>query len=449
MKRRNQDLLLGITAILMLTLFMGTFLFLYNAMPPDLRPLEVHFRHGEGMVPLALGGPVLLANAVNVGRVTEITVETLDAVGGADTFIVVRAQIQNDLRLYKDAKVNTNQPAVGGNGYLNIQSLGTSGASVLQPGEAIRGLPPESFAAAVSGLSARVLAEGGLMDQLEELLDPESERSLVYKLSGSLDDVNAITEQLKLELSPTERDTLMAKVHGVMDSVGVIAAQLRQQLSTEDATTAVAKVHAALDQLTTGLTTAKDILQENQPKLRNTLANVEQATGTINQDVVGSLKREFDANDPASLLGKLHESMDGVNVAIADVQSAVASGKRMLVLNEPSLASIFRNVDEMSAQLRRAAEEVRLNPSRLIWAPGSADQKQNAAFAAARDFAAAAAAMDEASARFRAFLETSPRNADNAAVQKQIKGLQTELDAALQRLQRAEQFFYNQLKNPR
>lgn len=445
MKRRNQDLLLGVTAIFMLTLFMGTFLFLYNTMPADVRPIEVHFPHRDGMVPLAIGGPVLLSNAVNVGRVTEVKVQTLDAAQGADTYIVVKAMVIDSLRIYKDAKINTNQPAVGGNGYLNIQSLGTARAGVVEPGEAIMGSPPESFAAAVSGLSARILAEGGLMDQIEGMLDPESDRSLVYKLATSLDDVNAITAQLKLQLSPTERDALMSKIHLAVDNIAQTTRNLRLELSSQDSSTAMGKVHVALDQLTASLTTARDILQENQPRVANTLKNVEQATETINRDIVGSLKHEFDANDPASLLGKIRETVDGVNFAIADVQTTMASAKRMVVLNEPLLASIFRNVSEMSDQLRRGAEELRLNPSKLIWGPGGAGQRQNAAFTAARDFAEAAEAMNQAAGRLRALVEAAPRSRDSAALQQQARALQAELDASMQRLQRAERFFYDQI----
>jgi hypothetical protein len=447
MKRRNQDLLLGITAIVMLTLFMGTFLFLYNRLPPDLRPIQVYFRPEDGMVPLVKGGPVLLANAVNVGQVRGVELIQRETEAGVTTFILVHALIDQDLRLYKDAKINTNQPAVGGNGYLNIQSLGTPQSVLVADDEMIPGRPPESFAAAVSGLSSRILAEGGLMDQIEALIDPESEGSLSFKLRSSLEDVNAMTAQLRVQLSPQEQATLMAKLHTILDAVASTTLLLREQMAAEDATSAIGKVHAALDGLAAGVTAARDILLDAQPKVANTLSNVETASETIATDIVKPLAREFDASDPATLLGKVHQTMDGVQLAIRDLQGAMESGRRVVTLNEPVVRQILQNIAETSDQLKLGSAELRLNPSKLIWGPSGTGAQQNAAFAAARDFAEAATALDQAAARFQAFADATPAGAANSpAVQKQLRDLQAELQAAMSRLNRAEEYFYNQMK---
>lgn len=445
MKRRNQDLLLGITAIGMLAMFMGTFLFFYNAPRFDVRPIEVHFRHQEGMVPLVVGGAVMLANSVQVGRVTEIGVKHLETREGIDTFIVVKAEVQQDLRIYKDCRVGSNQPAVGGNGYINIQSLGTPGAVELGD-SVIRGLPPESFAAAVTGLSNRVLGEGGLMDQVENMLDPESEASLVFKLSGSLDDVKAITAALRLQLSPTEQEALMAKLHGIIDTVSHMTAALRKELTADDQASTIGRVHLVLDQLHGGLGTVQEILQDSQPALRNTLTHVEQATRSVNEDLIQNLAHEMNAQDPGSLLGKLHQGLTGVNVAVAEMQQVAAAGRRIVVLNEPAVERILKNVTEMSAELNRASNELRLNPSKLIYPPGPSDKRKNAVFDAARDFAIAAGALDNAAARFKAFVDSTPAGADSAAVQQKVQALQVEVQSALGRLNHAEQYLYDQMR---
>ncbi|MGE3182169.1 MAG: MlaD family protein [Phycisphaerae bacterium] len=445
MKQRNQDLLLGITAIVMFSLGLATFLFLYDTTPPNVREIEIQFRHREGMVPLVKGSPVLLANSLTVGRVMEVGAKQMDTPQGLDTFIIVKALIQNDLKIYKNCKINTNQPAVGGNGYVNIVDLGNPDAVALADDDAIRGLPPESFAAVISGLSTRILGEGGLMDQVEGLLDPESEGSLVYKMSTSMSDVNDITTLLKVQLSPDEQDNLLAKLNIILDRVGRLASSLEEEFEADNGVGTLAKVHLALDDLDRALRSIADMLDENRPVLRETIASVQHTAKVLDEDILAALAREFDRDDPTTLLGKLHASMDNVQAAMNDIEEITTTGKRILVLSEPAIERVLNNITEMSVELQRATAELRLNPSRLIWGPGNIEQQNIPAFNAARDFAAAATAMDATSGRLKALLETAGPNA-SPQTRQEIQRLQSELRDAFGRFERAEKFLYEEIQ---
>lgn len=448
MKQRNQDLLLGVTAIVMFSLGLATFLFLYDTTPPNVREITIEFRHREGMVPLVKGSPVLLANAVSVGRVMEVNVEQIQAEYGLDTFIIVKALVQNDLPIYKNAKINTNQPAVGGNGYINIVDLGNPDAVALADDDVIRGQPPESFAAVISGLSTRILGEGGLMDQVEGLLDPESEGSLVYKMSASMTDVNDITTLLKLQLSPEEQDNLLAKVTTILDSVGVMTELLKQEMEIGNGAGALAKVHLTLDELQTGLNTIVAMLEENRPVLRETMASVQTSAKIVEEDILTALKEELDPENPGTLLGKLHVTMNSVQNSMDDIEQVTESGKRIVVLGEPAVGRVLENLTEMSEELQRATTELRLNPSRLIFGPGNIEKQKIPAFNAARDFAAAAAALDATSGRLKALLETAGPNAD-ADTRREIQRQQAELRDAFKRFERAEKFLYDEIQKSR
>ncbi|MDX2199882.1 MAG: hypothetical protein SF069_13040 [Phycisphaerae bacterium] len=447
MRRRNEDLLLGLTAIVMLGLFLTTFIWLYKlALPANVRNIEVLFRHQQGVVPLAVGGPVLLANSVQVGKITSVGVKRIDSQDGAETYVVVGAAVMQDLVIYRDCKINSNQPAVGGNGYLNIQSLGTPQATALgdQP---IVGLPPESFAAAIAGLSARVLGEGGLMDMVEGMLDPRAEGSLAFKISKSLDDVNTITNGLSSQLSPTDQAALLGKVHVVLDRFVETASLLREEFQRDDSASTVAKLHVALDELSNGLGEAVGLLKTTRPGIESAVASVKNTTEVLDRDIFGKLRLEFEKDNPDTILGKLHVAMSQTQAAIADIEVVSEAGKRIVLNGEPALMRAFDNVSEASVELRRGIQEIALNPSKVLFGPSGAEKNKAPVYQAARDFAEAAVALDNTVARVRATVESLPASGKAPDVQRNLEQLEKELRASFDRFSRAETFLYEQMKS--
>jgi hypothetical protein len=447
MKPRTQNFALGLTAIAFLALFLATFVFLYPVLQRGGHVIEILFRHEDGMAPLKPGSAVLLGDSLEVGHVRDIELRELpdpQRKGIRSTFFVVAAQIRTDLPLYGNCDITTNQPAIGGSGYVSITNLGTSNVPLAPP---LIGRPPLSFSAVLSTLSRRLLAEGGLLDELAEAANPKVESSLMYKLLASLDDINAITRELRNQASPDAQDALLHKLHRVLDDVNVATAALRTELSKGDDDALLAKTHLALTHLDEGLSEATALLKDSRPVVQDTLASVNRATRNVEQEVLPALRAELDPANPASTLGKVHLAMDRTNAALAEIQTMTSEGQRMVVLSRPVLEHMLANFLEMSEQVRMISQELLLNPSKLILPPPPEREAKLVVFRAASSFAEAATQLDEAAARLEAVLKTLPSEDQATAGDRQeLQNIFDSVRGAFERFTRAEDVLWEKLK---
>jgi ABC-type transporter Mla subunit MlaD len=447
MKQRTQNFALGLTALVFLALFLATFIFLYPAWQAGGRRIEVYFRHETGMAPLKIGSPVLLGDSLEVGRVRRVTVRELkDAPGEGPyrTVFVVEADVSKDVPLYGNCTITTNQPAIGGSGYVSITNVGTPNVPLTPP---VRGEPPASMSAAVSALSRRLLADGGLLDHLTDAADPKVEGGLMYKVLASLDDVNAITRELRTQMSPAARSALVYKLHVILDDVNAATAALRSELVRGDEGALLAKVHLALAHLDEGLSEAAALLKENRPLIHESLASVQRSTHIAEQELLPALRAELDPTNPAATLGKIHLAMDRTNAALADVQTMTAEGKRLMALSRPTLEQILQNFLDTSAQVRTLTLELILNPAKLLYPPSPEREARLVAFRAASSFADAAAELDAAAGRLEALLKSAPPEGRLSPQDDQdLREVFDAVQASFQRFEHAEQILWDKLK---
>lgn len=448
MKQRRQDFALGLTALVMLGLLLGTILFLYPLLHARGWGLEVHFRHEDGMAPLKSGSAVLLGGSLEVGRVREVRVEEVDDPSAPDapkhTVFVVHAEISSDIKLHGNCEITTDQPTIGGSGFVEILKVGTPDVPLVQP---IQGLPPESLGAAIGALSRRLLSEGGLVDHLDQALDPELEGSLLHKVVLSLDDMNAMTRELRAQINPRDQKALLSKVHLILDSLNVTTAALRTEMAGGDQATLLGKVHAALDELGRSLTEATAMLKEDRPLIKDTLTSVERASRTVDRELLAALLAELDPANASSLLGKVHLAMDGVNASLDDIQAMTTTGERMVAVSRPKLEKAFGHLVAAGENLEQGTLELLLNPSKLLWGPGPQRQEQLVVFQAARNFAEAATQLDNAAGRLEAVLSTlPPEGRVSEADNRELRAIHDSVRAAFQRFERAEEALWEQLK---
>jgi ABC-type transporter Mla subunit MlaD len=388
MKPKRSDFTLGLIAIAFGLVFFGTVLFLNPFNRVQTQTIEVQFRHSDGVAPIKAGSPVLLSGALQVGEVVGLKTEHRPASpekgrATAELMIVVRAHVDEGIQLFGDCKITTDQPAVGGAGFLVILDVGTPGVKRAE-GAPIDGLPPQSLAATISALSRRLLDPDGFVDKLDRIIDPHAEDSVVAGLLSVLADVNAVTAELKLQLSPAEEQTLMAKIHRIMDDLNAVSASMREQLGRPESDNMTAKLHAVLDRLAEGLSEATGILQENREGIAGTVASIERVARRTDEELLGGLAAQLNAEDPSSLMGKIHGSMDRLNDSLENVRTASASGRDLLLLNRPVLERTMTNAKEMSEHLRIASEELRLAPWRLLYKPDAKQTQEMTIFEAAR-----------------------------------------------------------------
>jgi len=447
MKSRRQNFVLGIVTIIFVVLFLGTILFIYPSLRYGTQRIVLHFPHEDGLAPLKVGSPVYLSGSLQVGKVTDVRPQEVIDETGTRLMIAVEAEIDEDIVLYDDCRITTNEPAVGGSGFVVILYVGSPGkAKRLDLSKPIRGLPPESLAATISNLSRRVLAPGGMVDQLEQALDKDAEGSLMNKIIASLDDVNAMTESLKGEVDAEQAATLMHKVHAILDDLNATTAALRAQASATDQASALAKIHVALDRLGEGLAEVTAMLSENRPAVRNTVTNVEHVSQVLDEELLVALKAELNRDDPASLMGKLHVSVNHLNASLANVETISQEGRKLIVLNRPIVERTLANIKELSEQAKLTVQSIYLAPWRLMKPPGAGEKKQTDIFEAARTFAEAATYLDDAAARLEAVVSVAAAGEPVMESQEEIKSIQQSLKAAFERFEHAEQFLWEKMK---
>ena len=130
MRSRNQDFLLGLVVIGFVGLFVGTIVFVYPYAGAKMKTINIRFRADAGAAPLKPGSPVTLGGAMQVGKVTQVKRDVWrgDAPGTArpQLVIFVTAEVEEDLPLYTDCVITTDQPPVGGGGMVVIVTVGLS-----------------------------------------------------------------------------------------------------------------------------------------------------------------------------------------------------------------------------------------------------------------------------------------------------------------------------------
>lgn len=448
--KSRQDVLLGTVVIAVAALALGTFLFLYPGFGDASNPYTIYFRSSDGLAPIKAGSPVMLSGALQVGKVTQVLTEELaqdTPVGRArQLIVVVKVEISRALNLYDDCILGTDQPPVGGGGYVVIRSVGTPTRP--RAGDApIIGQPPQSFANAIATLSDRLLGPDGIVDKVDQLLDPRADMSLVAKLLTSLSDVNAMTGELRSQLSPADRASLLGKLHRVMDDVGAMTAALKQQTSTEDQATLLARLHRALDELAGAMEQAHGILRDNRPAIQNTLASASSMAQTLNEDVLGKLRGEFNRDDPHSLLAKLHVSMNHVEATLANASAMSESGRVMLATNRPAVQKIVENIQEASNAMRIGMQELIVAPWKLLDKPVlESERKRLEVFEAARRFAEAASTLDAAAVRLEALAAVAPKDGPVTAATEEVEAVRAALRLALERFGKAEEFLFEHIR---
>lgn len=447
MRKRRNVFALGMTAIVVFGLFTFTVLFLNPIADRPSYRVVVQFRHSEGMAPIRAGSPVLLSGAVQIGTVESVRPEEIlvPVPGGTskvkDLFIIVNAQIETGITLYADAQITTDQPAVGGMASMVVLDVGTKDAP-LTDATRIRGLAPQSLAATIGALSRRLLGPGGMVDKLDALIDPNTEGSAAYRILKSLGDVNEMSAKLRGQLDPGEERSILNRVNAVANDLSVISAGLREELGAPQSDNLLAKVHRSLDVLAAALVQLNELLGESRAPISVVMGNAAELSQALNEQVGALLRAELNREDPTSMLGKLHLSMDRVNDSLGNLAAVSDTARRTVEFSRPSLERTLVNVKEMSNQLRLASEEIRLSPWRLMYRPTAGETQRMSLFEAARTFAEAATFLDDAAARLEAAGAAQAGGADDA----ELREIRKSVSEAFERFKQAEAYLWEKLK---
>lgn len=449
MPQRHNTFLLGLVTLIMLALFVGMLLFLAGIEIGRQRAhYVVRFAHDMPLPRLEPGSPVT-CGGLQVGQVTHVWLaegappEAHDD-GRADLFLHVGIEIDPVVDLRRDCEIVAVGPLLGGPGTVVIRTRGVS-AQTVAAGEAIDGKPTGSLDALLATLGRELDPDDprSLLATIKTQLDPQQAHSILGKIHRSLDDINQVTRRVSGELDPLAQAALLAKVHRVLDNLNEATSALAEQMAVSGDATAAAKVHAALDALAAALASARDLLEESRPPLAAILENIRSATGQVDQQLVRRLVEQFNPDNPAGILAKVHEAADQVNASLDNVHVVTQTGREIVLVSRPQLLRTLHNLRVISDLLRNGVRYVMNNPWVLFRSVDIEEMRERDVMEAAARFAEAAADLNDAVQHLRALAETEP--GPTLAQTAELIQARDNLRETLARFSEAEQAFWQYL----
>ena len=420
MPRKRDTFKLGMTVIVMFVLLLGCLWFIGGGrlFSAQRKTIVVRFASGGTMPELAEGSFVTY-----FGQQVGAVVKT-DSVVGLDPrdptikdqpFLEVQAALFRDLDLREDCKIVASGPPLGGVGMIEIISRGKS-PTVIQADHPIYG-QVAGFQAALDMIT-RELDEAnrdGLIAMIKTQLDAEDEHSLIARIHLSLVDVNILTANLARELDRGQDGVLLAKLH------------------------------ASVDLINRSLNEIADLVEQNRPRMDNTLASVESASARMDTGVMAVLARELelDADQDVTLLTRFHDSMSCLNQSLADLNVVTDGAKEVVVLNKDRISEVIENVTTASLHLKHGVRDVLLQPWKFIFKPSVAERRELHIHNVAREFAEAAAHLDDSSSRLQSLLDA--RDGQIASDDPDLLDIRARLLETITKFTAAEQVLWDEL----
>ncbi len=444
MPKERNAFKLGLTLIMFAVLLTGVLVFLAPTGGGDLT-LSVRFPHDEFTTPVNPGGEVACGGKI-VGSIESHELrEMQDGQSGKKLlYSVVTITVDSSIGLRQDCRIIPEALLLGGVGKLTILDRGIG--QPVEPDQMIDGEPVADFGSITRRLGGQLDPKDptSLLAMVKSQLDGTEPRSLLGKILTALNDINAVTESIRHEFNPKEKAVLIAKLHSILDHINDTTQLLRNEADSSVDEAMVGKLHETLDTLNRGLIIVVGMLEDNREPITATVEHIRETSRILEQQIATQLAQQLDVSEPASLLAKVHVSIDRLAGALEDIRTITGVARETIVLNREQLARMIGNLKETSDHLKAAGKDIRRNPWRLLYQPTLDEQAQANVFDAARAFSEAATRLDDAITRLEAVAE-----AGGAGIEHDDPVLLTILDELEQKFAKfneAEDALWEQLK---
>lgn len=392
---------LGLTMIVFLFLLLGILAFFAPRGGGD-ATFKVRFPHDRISTVLKAGN-LVRCGGDTVGSITGLELQEMkDSVSGLSTlYTVATFRVQSRVGLRRDCKVTPVGPLLGELGQLVIQDRGDG--PLLEQGAMIEGHPGADLTNLMQVVSDELNPKDptSLLAMVRMQIDGADSKSMMGKILRSLDDINAVTSALSREFDVREKAALVGKLHAIMDNINEATHLLRDQMDQTRDAALMAKLGRSLDTLQSGLQTVVAMLNDNREPLNQTVASIRNTSRILEKDIAVRIAQQLDTSDAASLMAKIHVSVDRLGRSLADMNAVTGAAKDVMVLNKEQLSATLVNFKETSDHLKGAALEIRRNPWRLLYQPTMDEVAEANLFDAARAFSDAATRLDDAVARLQ------------------------------------------------
>lgn len=411
MAKKRNTFTLGLTLLVMFSLFVGFLLFVgaKGFFRPATQELVVRFGLGAAMPEIVSGSRVNCFGQA-VGKVIDTRfVEAPDPTGRSKKdipYLEVRATALSELNLRSDCRVISTGPPLGGKGVIEIVDRGIS-EKALTPDTVLYG--------SVTGFQevlATVTRElddknpSGLLRIIKSEFDARDKNSLLASIHASTSDINRITRSLALEMSRDKEEHLLHKLHVSMD-----------------------KVNRGLQELVA-------MLEETRPKIGRTLDSAEHAMANIDTQIIDNLAKEFNPNYKAGMLSQIHVAFDKLNGSLDDVNAITTSTKGIVVLNQDRIDELVQNASEAGMLLRAGIKDLTLHPWKAFLKPTPSELRELNMFNVAREFTEASAHLDDTTSRLKSLVDLHGSGID--ANNLKLQSIQADLAASVEKYRNAE-----------
>lgn len=319
--------------------------------PSDAKEYTAVFEAGKDIAGLTVGNEVRLMG-VKVGRIESIQIIAPDKPEN-DAEVHVGFVVGNGVELREVGNQVELQTALTGGAWLNILSVGT-GDKLAEGSE-------------VTGNSSDLFAMVG-----------EVQREMAVTLEALREDLDIVSSELvetadSIETAANDADKLINKIDQEIEPV-------------------LKDIDTFLAESTGVMTDVRSVFGDSGEDIRTTLAKLSSLSTSLDEKIPGTI------DQIQAFVTKAETSIDGVDTLVTELTGTATEARTMLADNRPDIDRTIESARRSVDELEGLVDDLRANPSRLIWPPDEKDLNNMDLYATARSYAKAAEDLESAAA---------------------------------------------------
>lgn len=319
--------------------------------PGDAKQYIAVFAAGEDIAGLNVGNEVRLLG-VKVGIVESIKVMPPTS-PDEEAEVHVGFSLGKGVELRETENNVELQTAVTGGAWLNILNVGTG----------------------------KTLAEGGKVDA---------------RTSNLLAMVQDVRDELEVTLASVreDMDLVSAELVQTADSIEAAANDADKLINKLDKeiNPILVDVDTFLTESTGVMTDVRAVFGDSGDDIRTTLAKLSSLSTSLDEKIPGTI------DQITAFVTKAESSIDGVDTLVTELTGTATEARTMLADNRPDIDRTIESARRSVDELEGLVDDLRANPSRLLWPPDEKDQRNMDLYATARTYADAAEDLESAAA---------------------------------------------------
>jgi uncharacterized phage infection (PIP) family protein YhgE len=140
------------------------------------------------------------------------------------------------------------------------------------------------------------------------------------------------------------------------------------------------------------MTDVRAVFGDSGDDIRTTLAKLATLSTSLDEKIPGTV------DQIAAFVTKAETSIDGVDTLVTELTGTATEARTLLADNRPDIDRTIESARRSVDELEGLVDDLRANPSRLLWPPDEKDLNNLDLYATARTYAKAAEDLESAAA---------------------------------------------------